>query len=870
MRNLIFCFFTTITVFSQNELTSTINNYLEDNMSRYLFLDSDIDEFTINNEINSESMDMKILYINQTHNGLKIHNAISTISIKENEVFYYANNFISNIDEKINSTEPLISAKAAIINTVNHFDLGQLDSLEEISNTDKNFIFSSAGVSQHEIPVSLGYFNLDENNIKLVWDLSIHSTNGKFWYSVRVDALNGNIIDKSDWIINCNFEPSNSIASNKIFESSNHQTNNKSFLNDGSQYNVFALPAESPIHGPRQLLLEPSNDLASPYGWHDTDGVDGPEYTITRGNNVWAREDIDGQGGQGYSPDGTTELNFDFELDFDQDPIGYQNASLTNLFYINNMMHDIWYQYGFDEESGNFQENNYGNSSSPWGSGDSVTADGQDGDGMNNASFGTPPDGGNPTMTMYLWNGPSGEPLTINNGSMAGSYSAIPAGFGVGLPSENPLTAELALVTDSPVINGDSYDACQSITNGSEIAGKIAVIRRGTCEFGFKILAAQAQGAIGVIMVNNVPGGAISMGEGADDASNTPPSVMVSQDIGEGIISALLSGESISASLLDTSGFDVDGSFDNGIVAHEYGHGISNRLTAGASTTNCLQNAEQMGEGWSDWFGLMITMEEGDQSTDPRGIGNFASGVPLGESGLSSRRAPYSTDFSINDYTYGDSNNTAQITQPHGVGFVFATMLWDLTWTYVDKYGFDSDLFNGNGGNNKVMQLVLDGLKLQPCSPGFIDGRDAILAADMASTGGQNQCLIWEVFANRGLGYNASQGDSGDRTDQVEDYNLPPEEDPSLENCEVLSLENILNLASVYPNPSNGFVSISSEYINGQTTVQLIDINGRQVFNKKYNFENKINLNFENISSGIYILKLNNDNIFYNYKLILK
>jgi hypothetical protein len=65
-------------------------------------------------------------------------------------------------------------------------------------------------------------------------------------------------------------------------------------------------------------------------------------------------------------------------------------------------------------------------------------------------------------------------------------------------------------------------------------------------------------------------------------------------------------------------------------------------------------------------------------------------------------------------------------------------------------------------------------------------------------------------------------------------------------------------------------VSISSEYINGQTTVKLIDINGRQVFNRNYIFENKINLNFENISSGIYILKLNNKNIFYNYKLILK
>ena len=40
--------------------------------------------------------------------------------------------------------------------------------------------------------------------------------------------------------------------------------------------------------------------------------------------------------------------------------------------------------------------------------------------------------------------------------------------------------------------------------------------------------------------------------------------------------------------------------------------------------------------------------------------------------------------------------------------------------------------------------------------------------------GAANQCLIWEVFANRGLGYNASQGNSGDRTDQIEDFNLPP------------------------------------------------------------------------------------------------
>ena len=868
MKNLLFIFLISTSILSQNQSNTIIEQYLQETKSSYMLIDSDVDEFAINNEIDSKSMGMKILYINQTHNGIKIHNAISTISIKDSEIFYYTNNFLKNITEKINSSTPIISPNDAILNVINHYGLSAATNLRELSSDDNSFIFTSGGVSQHDIPVDLAYFNNSESSINLVWDLSIHTLDGKFWYSVRVDALNGEILNKSDWIINCSFESNQDHKNNQNNSPKTYiqESETQSILTDGSSYNVFALPAESPIHGPRQLLSEPSSDVASPYGWHDTDGIEGPEYTITRGNNVWAREDIDGLGGNGYSPDGTSELNFDFELNFDQQPIGYQDASLTNLFYMNNVMHDIWYQYGFDEESGNFQENNYGNSTSPWGSGDSVNADGQDGDGMNNASFGSPPDGGNPTMTMYLWNGPSGEPLSINNGSMAGTYPARPAGFGNDLPNEDPLTADLVLVTDEPVLGGDIYDACQSITNGSEIAGKIAVIKRGTCEFGFKILAAQAQGAVGVIMVNNVPGEAISMGEGADDASNTPPSVMVSQEIGDALIEELILGETISASLLlDT--YDLDGSFDNGIVAHEYGHGISGRLTGGAGAAGCLNNAEQMGEGWSDWFGLMITIEEGDTAVDPRGIGNFASSRPADGNGI--RNAPYTTDFSINNFTYGDSNNESTVSEPHGVGFVFATMLWDLTWAYIDKYGFDSDLFNGTGGNNKVMQLVLDGLKLQPCNPGFVDGRDAILAADMASTGGQDQCLIWEVFANRGLGYNASQGDSENRTDQIEDFSLPPDEDPSLENCEVLSVLDIENITRVYPNPANGSVNIVSQFIDGATIVKLIDLNGRIVFEGNYNFENKINVNLQNISSGIYILNLNNNGVKYNHKLII-
>jgi len=61
-----------------------------------------------------------------------------------------------------------------------------------------------------------------------------------------------------------------------------------------------------------------------------------------------------------------------------------------------------------------------------------------------------------------------------------------------------------------------------------------------------------------------------------------------------------------------------DGSFDNNVIVHEFGHGISIRLTGGPSISDCLFNDEQMGEGWSDWYGLMLTMTASDVGADSR------------------------------------------------------------------------------------------------------------------------------------------------------------------------------------------------------------------------------------------------------------
>ena len=57
------------------------------------------------------------------------------------------------------------------------------------------------------------------------------------------------------------------------------------------------------------------------------------------------------------------------------------------------------YRYGFTEAAGNFQVNNYGNGGL---GGDAVNAEAQDGGGTNNANFGTPPDGTQPRMQMYV------------------------------------------------------------------------------------------------------------------------------------------------------------------------------------------------------------------------------------------------------------------------------------------------------------------------------------------------------------------------------------------------------------------------------------------------------------------------------------
>jgi hypothetical protein len=83
----------------------------------------------------------------------------------------------------------------------------------------------------------------------------------------------------------------------------------------------------------------------------------------------------------------SSDLKFDYPIHMPKagvplEPSSYINASVTELFFTNNEIHDLYYRYGFDEESGNFQEGNFGRGGL---GGDAVQANAQDGSGCSSS-----------------------------------------------------------------------------------------------------------------------------------------------------------------------------------------------------------------------------------------------------------------------------------------------------------------------------------------------------------------------------------------------------------------------------------------------------------------------------------------------------
>ena len=168
---------------------------------------------------------------------------------------------------------------------------------------------------------------------------------------------------------------------------------------DVAQGTVFT---ESPLAGVRTIQsFVGDTTINTAAGWMGTS-------TVTTGNNVEAYLDTDANNApdpnntaglsNGHASSATQDFTFPFATGVD--PRTQRPASVTNLFYFVNLIHDFTYRLGFTEAAGNFQTNNFGRG----GTGnDSVRAECQDGSGTNNANFSTPPEGSRPRMQQFLF-----------------------------------------------------------------------------------------------------------------------------------------------------------------------------------------------------------------------------------------------------------------------------------------------------------------------------------------------------------------------------------------------------------------------------------------------------------------------------------
>jgi hypothetical protein len=746
-------------------------NYVKDNKQELGLTGSDVNDMRVSSTVVSSDTGTTHVYFQQTHKGIGVHTGLLTVGVaKDGWVIGTGNRFVSNLAAAAGGQARKRANEAAEA-AASHVGLTPKDLrvISEESGPSKKSTVSAGGIAARPITAELVWQPV-ASGVRLAWNVEIDDASGEHLWSIGVDAETGAVLATDDFVDHDTVEGIASALARPAGRSSSAGLAATATVADGSSYNVFPLPLESPSDGGRTVVQNPADENASPFGWHDTNGAAGPEFTRTRGNNVHAYADRDNNNiaDPGTDPDGGAGLDFDFPLDLTKRPLDSRDAAVTNLFYWNNIVHDVLYRHGFDEAAGNFQVNNYGNG----GLGnDDVRAEAQDGSGRNNANFGTPVDGLRPRMQMFEWRSSAPNPIVVAAPSpIAGTYFGPMAGFGESLVTTGPISGQVVYVgrgCDPAFQAGQPLDPYLA-----NPAGKIALIDRGSCTFVSKVKKAQVNGALMVIVANNAPGPAIAMG-GADPTI-TIPSVMVTQ--GDGNL--FRTNVPFDATISDGTGGapDRDSDLDAGVIAHEYGHGWSNRLTGGPATVACLNNQEQMGEGWSDYLALALTTDPSDTPTLARGIGTYVIFEPATGGGI--RPRPYTTDTSVNEFTYGSIPGgvaSGVLTIPHGIGFVWTSMLWEVYWNLVAKHGYNPDVYGSwsTGGNNLAIRLVSDGLKFQPCRPGFVDGRNGILAADLALTGGENQCAIWRGFAKRGLGFSATQGDSNSVNDGVQGFDLP-------------------------------------------------------------------------------------------------
>lgn len=185
-----------------------------------------------------------------------------------------------------------------------------------------------------------------------------------------------------------------------------------------------------------------------------------------------------------------------------------------------------------------------------------------------------------------------------------------------------------------------------------------------------------------------------------------------------------------------------DGTIDGGIIGHEWGHYLHQRLSSPGT-----QQGRAMGEGWGDFQALMQLVHPND-NTGASFSGVFATGIyasaTFGDSAYYGiRRVPYSKDMTKNGLTFkhiGDSATLppgmldfANNAEVHNAGEVWCQMLWEGYSNMLDDTLGAGARHTFDQAKRKMADYVVAGLKLAPPNMTFTEQRDGILTAAVAA-----------------------------------------------------------------------------------------------------------------------------------------
>jgi extracellular elastinolytic metalloproteinase len=231
----------------------------------------------------------------------------------------------------------------------------------------------------------------------------------------------------------------------------------------------------------------------------------------------------------------------------------------------------------------------------------------------------------------------------------------------------------------------------------------------------------------------------------------------------------------------------VDGDFDMTVIGHEYTHAISNRMVGGPSGDLTGNQADAMGESWSDLTAVEYLHENGFTPVageNPFAVGPYVTGdqqAGIRNYGMNASPLNYSDvgyDFVCN------VSSCPVLTQVHADGEIWSATNYDIRQAMIARYGAGDpavQLACARGehalsacpGNRRWAQLVFDAwLLMSSGAVSMVDARNALLAADLLRFNGANQDLLWNAFARRGFGETASSIGTND-ADPVPSFESP-------------------------------------------------------------------------------------------------